>query len=556
MTFTPDNPVLPTHPLELSEILGQIFEQLKNKDNASTLLVSRRWYQVCEGIFWRHLESISDFERMLVLLGEVADIYVGPGDNASPYFRLNLNRYPIHKKWVNFEKHSAFVHSIHLPRLEPYIRACNLIALNRPPRRLFPNLRTLTYTNGADENEFGIEYLSLFMEETVLHFCVRLPSMDAGYRSIQAIESISTMTNLRYLEVTCRNLIKEVVEALSGVLGDLLKLEVLVLPPYRAVGTIINQLATHGRIKEIRSKDIQSKAVHAFDYSFWRPRVLRSSDVEEPSIGHDAFGTLTLLTFSADAEGVKKLLLNGGERFPSTIRSLHVEMAKKESAQDLNSLFHVVRARCPSLVDFRYSDTSEASIPFGSADAIRWSGLDFETIRPILFHSLVSLHITHHAPLQWSADHLRTLASSLPLVESLTLNHCPMENPAKPSPPIQSLSSFAKGCLNLKYLAIYVDASVPFTLQDSDRQPFRELATLNFGWSQITRESSEDVAVMLAQLLPATCAIISEQGPRFILQAGPLSDLWENVIRNRNMLLRMRKRVDRFMIIRGMQTEG
>ncbi|RDB24761.1 hypothetical protein Hypma_008147 [Hypsizygus marmoreus] len=331
---------LPTQALELSEILGQIFEQLENKDNASALLVSRRWFQVCEGIFWRHLESTSDFERMLVLLGEAADMYVGPEDNASPYFRLNLNRYPIHKKWANFEKHSAFVHSIHLPCLAPYIRACNLIALKRPPRRLFPNLRTLTYTNCSDEHDSGIEYLGLFMEETVLYFSVRLPNMDTGYSSIQAIESISTMTNLRYLEVTCMNLNKQVVESLSGVLGDLHKLEVLVLPPYRAVGTIINRLATHGSIKEIRSKDIQSKAIH----SYVLPRVLRSSDVEEPSIGHDAFPSLTFLTFCANTEGVKKLLLNGGEHFPSTIRCLQVEMAKREFAQDLNSLFHIMGA--------------------------------------------------------------------------------------------------------------------------------------------------------------------------------------------------------------------
>ncbi|RDB22929.1 hypothetical protein Hypma_009867 [Hypsizygus marmoreus] len=558
MSSIPDQQPRPAHPLETPELLEEIFRHSEHKDNAVHLLVCRDWFQVCKRIFWQHLDCPSDFERLVALLGEQLDHghYGAMRMGSKIYSRINLSTYPVHAQWDTFYKYCALIQSVDLPDLQSYAQICRLITSNRTGPMLFPSLRALNYTKGSDNSDSGLQYLrDLFVQQTILRFSVRLPAAERHHvhkHTIDVIDSILTMANLVYLEITCKNLSKEAMESLHQIVGDLEKLETLVLPPYRATCDIVDRLATHMTIKEIRSKDIHGCYPRGLDV------------VGRPHILDDSYHNLNLLIYCANAEDVQELLSNGNDHFPACIQGLHLEMAKREYTPAVKSLFRLVQNHCPGLVDFCYRDDAntalDASSPFDPLPGyIRpydtLYTLRYDTFQPIVsFSRLVTLHIRHHAALMWTADQLTDLAHSLPRIQSLFLNENPLEMPTWPAASIQILSAFARSCPKLTDLAIFLDALDSFNPGQSE--PFRVLSTLRMGWSPISSASWEDVVALFIQLLPNKCVIdINEvHRPSRLQGANNSHEIWRRAIQSRDLLFRVQKRAFRPMITRGVQT--
>ncbi|RDB18265.1 hypothetical protein Hypma_000665 [Hypsizygus marmoreus] len=520
----------PAHPLETPELLGAILAHSDKKVVTANLFLSKRWFLVGQEILWRSLEDAAQFENMLSLLGEL----VVDGPSGGPiYNRLNLDGYPHVDKWKKFQKYSVFIRSIYLPDLHLYAKACALISLNRPFLDLFPNLVTLHYDEGSDSNKLGLQYLPLFMQPSILRFSVRLPDFHGCLCTIQVIETIPQRTpDLVYLEITSINLSVEALVALHQVVGELQNLETLVLPPYRVVGDIIDVLALHDRIREIKSKDVHGGRLH---------RLAGSAHTGQPYLFPESYQTLEFLTFCANAESATKLLED--PHFPSGIGGLHLEMPDRVSSSIATSLLLTVQRTCTSLEDFRFSDTAWDS-SLGNQHFLPYS-----TFIPVLsIPALTVLHIHHHCPLPWTAGQLTELARSLPLLQSLHLNENPVDARIQPSAPFPTLLAFAQHCQNLKSLGIFLDASIPFILEESEFLPFRLLQGLHLGLSPISQERVEDVVVLLTRLLPNTCNIILSSDP------SSSNTAWGEVVRLRDLLSRVQIRVRQPTVAVGMQT--
>ncbi|RDB18715.1 hypothetical protein Hypma_014661 [Hypsizygus marmoreus] len=511
----------PAHPLETPELLGAILAYSSKKVVTSNLFLSKRWFSVGREILWKSLENQSDFENLLSLLGELVDR--SPG--GSLYNRLNLDGYPQADKWKKFQEYSILIRSIHLPNLHSYAEACALISLNRPFLDLFPSLGTLHYNQGCDDNKLGLQYLPLFLQPSILRFSVRLPDLGVaqGYLCvIQVIETIpKRMPHLVYLEITSRNLSVEALLTLHQVVGDLQNLETLILPSYCVVGDIIDVLALHERIREIKSKDIQGGGLHR--------RLVGAGRWGQPYLFPESYQALEFLTFCADAQSATKFLED--PHFPSGIGGLHLEMPIRESASTVASLFQIVQQTCPCLEDFRFSDAAFAPDP-GSPHF-----LPYRTFVPILsYPTLTVLHVHHHRALPWTEGQLMELARSLPLIESLRLNESPLEAHVQPSVPFPILLAFAQHCPNLKCLGLFLDASSPFVCEELGFFCFRVLQDLHLGLSPVSPERLEDVLVLLTRLLPSTCDIILSPEP------SSSSTVWGEVVRLRDLFSRVQNR--------------
>ncbi|RDB23465.1 hypothetical protein Hypma_009376 [Hypsizygus marmoreus] len=370
------------------------------------------------------------------------------------------------------------------------------------------------------------------MQPSILRFSARLPDLQGPLCTIQVIETIpKRMADLVYLEITSRNLSVEALLTLHQVVGELQNLETLVLPPYHVVGDIIDVLALHDRIREIKSKDVHGGRLH---------RLEGSAHAGQPYLFPESYQTLEFLTFCASTESATKLLED--PHFPCGIGGLHLEMPHRVSSGVVTSLLQTVQRTCTSLEDFRFSDTASDPFPGNS------HFLPYSTFMPVLsFPALTVLHIRHHCPLPWTAAEIMELARSLPLIESLHLNENPVDARVQPSAPFPTLLAFAQLCQNLKCLGVFLDASSPFIWEESEFFHFRLLQDLHLGLSPISQERVEDVVVLLMRVLPNACNIILGS------DASSSNTAWGEVVRLRDLLSRVQIRVTQPRIMVGVQ---
>ncbi|RDB25766.1 hypothetical protein Hypma_006964 [Hypsizygus marmoreus] len=421
------------------------------------------------------------------------------------------------KDWQRFERYAHLIRSISLPDLHEFRMVCTMITQTQPPGTiLFPNLRTVQFC-AHDLGDDLVHYVQ-FMVPSVTKLEFMLTGRDAvelgsSFRFLFSCIP-NRMNNLRSLSISLTTIKAHpgiFVGILARTLEGLTNLEYLVLPPCVVVGKVITSLSQHKHLLEINPA-YGSLSTEAYS--------MASCSTSYPILTDLSFPSLNVLTFCTIPSSAHTLLAN--PHFPANqISRIHIQILPRKylhhaMTREPESVALVMQAladNCINIADV--SITEIMKCPNINSTFV----MSYRDIRELLrCTSITSLKIELKACLQWTAQDVNEFASSLPAAITLMLNEAPLY-PVQPTVRIATvriapaLSAFARHCLQLRQLGVFVDARTqPNSFESEDLKcpvfpAFRSLDVLSVGSSPITCSSQNivDVTAFLLAVLPATC---------------------------------------------------
>ena len=382
----------------------------------------------------------------------------------------------------------------------PQIAAASFadISETRTSLSLLPHLREFTYATAFSSHR---RYAVLFMSESVRRFNLRLDNGPEPLRPF--FENIpARMPHLMTLDLRTSRLASVIEEDFMHLLGELPRLEKLVVPPYHITSRVMETLAKSPNLGVIE-----------FQYLHYQG-IGNKQDVEafNPSIPEDGFPALWDLSLSTHLSQFIPVVVDTLAPAAKNLTSLYIHAISVESEASVRQYLTVIGENFPSIKSIYVE-----ALP-GPTMSTQWDNTESEfealtlgTLEPLLdCHHLTTFELMYPIPLSLTLDDLETLTRGWPTLEVIDLNREPVIlGPAigtQSNLTLRALLPFARNCSNLRKLGLYLHATeVDLPSVSEIPRPFSKLTDLNVGLSNIGEP--EAIALFLSRICPADCNI-------------------------------------------------
>ncbi|KAK7453338.1 hypothetical protein VKT23_012017 [Stygiomarasmius scandens] len=455
------------------------------------------WSELALDALWY---EVDDLEILLKPFGQIVvtsrNIKV---ENATSYsydpWRIitettyELQSLPSHSQWLRFQQlYAPRVRILRLKVEDPHKAQSlvNLLSQIRSFEPLLPNLRTVKwnrlFAKGLREPVFA------FTHERIQQFDLT----DTGEYSLGkyiACEAIVTrMPNLTKLALNIEPDVKYV-PALINMIKGLKSLQLLTIPPFFDMSSIIVFLSVLQGLKELRI------------FSPQNGRVVKTLKYHRDAASV-YFPVLESLTIFCNYETTSALFCH---EIPH-LKHIHVLTPIRERPIHVQGLLAKISNTCPRVTQI------SLGIKYGTihAQEVKQSFspdclVTLETISPILRSSISSFRIQHPLPLDFGLNDIDVIASSWPRLKILNLGCDPLavQQPTIHKLGLQAIFPFIRHCPDMEELGLFIDAKssdIPLTVEiDALPKPFARLRILSFGMSDIGHEN------VIAQFLSFIC---------------------------------------------------
>ncbi|KAL1940967.1 hypothetical protein VTO73DRAFT_7603 [Trametes versicolor] len=508
----------------IDELLVMIFAYLDDRALSRAACVCKHWSEIALDCLWH---EVTDLRRALTVLAPLA---LRPERAATtsiraptayvcvqpPLFVQKLLTQPWQAfkrpltadDWQRFQRYSARVRRLrydqrharsttdrakrHVPL---HTKVFDDLSATCPYPDIFPNLQSLTwFACPSSRQHLSVVFMHRRVKHLGLHMYRSEPHAFTAFLS-DACARCSGITSLELrLEEPMRHLEQDVILLLRG-LPQLLQLS---LPIFSLTPRIFVEL---------------SRLKHVVSITLGHPAQAEPGDRRDvadfaPTIPDDAFVTLRNLAFSTRLPDATRLLHT--TQYPARLTRLHIKSVAITTPVELRDFFCAVRDRCSSLVDLSVDYIIAPDSPITSPPPPRRERPSLETFRPLFSaRSIRVFEFRWDYALNLSDDDMEGFASGWPALESLQLNPEPVPEPDGPKLSLCALIPFARHCLNMRYLALHVDArdfpDLSRFARSPATMPFKCLETLAVGLSAISK--AEPVTLFLSQLLPLGCPV-------------------------------------------------
>ncbi|KAG6811969.1 hypothetical protein H0H92_005073 [Tricholoma furcatifolium] len=356
----------------------------------------------------------------------------------------------------------------------------------RPVMEVFPALETLVCRSHEDVLYPSVAFLHSGVQRWIL-------DVGPGGYIFEPTFEFGKMHNLAHLELGDCISVSNLFHIFTAL--EVLPLETISLPPFRATYTVLASFSRWKALREINSnRDLESGHSRC-----WKDHV-------SYLFGVDAFPSLIALTISGCPYDLSILL--DDENFPYHIHSLAVQ--HMPCTDDPVPTYQKIVAKCPAVTKFVLHDS----------DADSYS--PFTSLRPFLSLKLTRLVVKPCNPLSYDATEIEELVRSLPFIEELDLG---TEASALDAPlgtfTFDYLLLFSTHCPRLTRLGIHLDVSKECNPSPPNLVPFSALRELDLAGSFLF-DNVHDVnraAILLSKILPPHCRCICQ--PRGWLDSEP-----------------------------------
>ena len=387
------------------------------------------------------------------------------------------------------------------PTYPPKISTAALeeISLTRTGLSLLPHLRELTYSTASSSGHW--RFAILFMNESVrrlnlwlTHGLIPLrPFLDNIPARMPHLTTLDLRTGLRASAIE---------DDFIHLLGELPRLERVVVPPYHITSRVMEVLAKAPNLGVIEFEYLQYQGIGD------------KRDVTDlnPNIPKGGFSALWDLCLSAHLSQFIPLVAGTPASAAKNLTSLYLHAISVENEASVRQYFTVV-GECFPLIKAIHLE----ALP-GPIMSTQWGMTtpDFEvltldTLEPLLnCPHLTTFELMYPTPLSLTLDNLETLTSKWPTIEVIDLNRQPvLLGPAMGTTSnltLRALLPFARNCPNLRELGLYLHATETDLPSVSEiPRPFSKLTDLNFGLSSVG--DLKAVALFLRRICPTDCNI-------------------------------------------------
>ena len=356
---------------------------------------------------------------------------------------------------------------------------------------LFPNLKALNYKVSSHET-----HCFFFMQPSVKCFTLELANIADPD---PLIDGIVRMPNLTYLELISH---RNDLDGLADAIMELRSLRVISLPVYYLTWRMLEILADLSHLEEFKCS---SPLPASFDPSKPVSQCFLPSNLP---FRRSAFPVLKKLTLATAIAPLLNHLVQ--QSFLRRLSTLHLILTQPEPPSQIQILLTALSQYMVTLKDFSLEDLDYLVSKIKGRTGASYANcrISFNNLEPILaLRNLTSLRFRFKFPLaeSWTNHEVEVLSVTLPNIETLALN----ENPyvvlpeSHPTLTLDILRHFARNCLKLQHLGIYVSGRMGITTETG---AFRALRTLDVGRSSV--QDKAHIAVFLAQVLMPMCKII------------------------------------------------
>ncbi|KAG6849834.1 hypothetical protein H0H93_004518, partial [Arthromyces matolae] len=399
---------------------------------------------------------------------------------------------PQQPNWKTFLDYACLVRSITHTADSNLHSALRFVSQARPVLNPFPNLRSYKCTVSEDAQLFPF---SMFSHPGLKHLSIVFPHK-------RPCQLVPFTLPVRQLHGLSRFQMTGQVENLSKtikVLRELPNLNTLLLPPFLAS---LEVLEACSRLPALRQLLSSGKAIDT-ECSCHSEKA-----GAQPTLTAGCFPVLTTLTIAGCAAELSSVIQQS--HFPARIKNLRINRKQCSTVvpADLANFHQSLAGVCSNLKSYYLFSTFDELAP------------SFDEIQPLLSLKLHKLQIRDYYPLTFTSIELGELVTSLPKLTVLYLNPSPsdasnrftglLEHTAGVS--IDVLPVIARACPNLQKLGILLNGLRVPTDDIHNVPPFREsLHRLNVGLSLLPDENLQQVALYLAQVLPANCQLVIDE---------------------------------------------
>ena len=382
----------------------------------------------------------------------------------------------------------------------PQINAASLteISETRTNLSLLPHLREFTYaTVFTGHRRFAV----LFMNESVRRFNFRL---DTGPEPLRPfLDNIpARMPHLTTLDLRTSRHASSIEDDFVHLLGELPRLEKVVVPPYHITSRVTETLAK-----------LPNLGVIEFQYLLYQG-IGDKADVEDfnPTISRDGFPALWDLSLSAHLSQFIPVVVDTLAPAAKNLTSLYIHAISVENEASVRQYLTILGENFP-LIKSIYVEALPGPIMSAQWQEMEpeFEVLTLDTLKPLLDCShLTTFELMYPIPLRLTLDDLETLTKRWPTLEVIDLNREPVvlgsAMGTRSDLTLRALLPFARNCPNLRKLGLYLNATEADLPSVSDiPRPFTKLTELNVGLSSIGEP--EAVALFLSRICPADCNV-------------------------------------------------
>jgi len=382
----------------------------------------------------------------------------------------------------------------------PHITAASLaeISETRTSLSLLPHLREFTYSTIFHSHR---RFAVLFMNESVRRFNLRLDNGPEPLRPF--LDNIpARMPHLTTLDLRTSRPAPAIEEDFVHLLGELPRLEKIVVPPFHITSRILETLSKALNLGVIEFQYLQYQGIGD------------KADVEDlnPSIPKDGFPSLWDLSLSAHLSRFIPVVADTLAPAAKNLTSIYVHAISVESEATVRQYLTVVGENFP-LIKSIYVEALPGptmSTQWGEMEP-EFEALTLDTLKPLLdCPHLTTFELMYPIPLCLTLDDLETLTGRWPTLEVIDLNREPvilgLAMGTQPNLTLRALLPFARNCPNLRKLGLYLHATEMDLPSVSEiPRPFFKLTDLNVGLSSIGEP--EAVTLFLSRICPADCNI-------------------------------------------------
>ena len=382
----------------------------------------------------------------------------------------------------------------------PQIDAASLteISETRTSLSLLPLLREFTYATAFISHQ---RFAVLFMNESVRRFNLRLSDGPEPLRPF--FDNIpARMPHLTTLNLRTSRLASSIEEDFVHLLGELPRLEKVVVPPYHITSRIMEAFA-----------GLPNLGVVEFQYLRYQG-IGDKEDLERfnPMIPEDGFPALWDLSLSAHLSQFIPVVVDSLAPAAKNLTSLYVHAISVESEASVRQYFTVVGENFP-LIKSIYVEALPGPIMSTQWEETEpeFEALTLDTLKPLLdCPHLTTFELMYPIPLCLTLDDLEALTSRWSTLEVIDLNREPVilgsAMGIQSNLTLRALLPFARNCPNLRKLGLYLHATEADLPSVSDvPHSFTKLTQLNLGLSSI--EDPETVALFLSRICPVDCNV-------------------------------------------------
>lgn len=418
----------------------------------------------------------------------------------SPFFVQRFRRSLQVQDWQRWDRYARRVRILDIDDRRPIVRRKQLEPsmyeeINRtcPRQELLPNLQRFAWwTVNAERQQRSL----VFMHPNIKEISMHLYDTPAHPLSAYVDDILARVPHLTKLEVRAVAPMREIESQVLALAHGLPQLKSLVVPMYSITSTAIVELSKVPKLETI-------EFAHPIEGGTGD-----RADVAEfaPLLAPGAFPSLKKFSFSAHLRHAVNFISSPSA--PKNLTSLYLQVLAIDNPPILHHFFTVVAEQYAQLTELRVDFLLGPDAPIVTPPPPPASRPSLWTIRPILAcRRMRKFELRWDYKLSISEADIEELALSWPCLEILLLNCDPIPEADSPMLTPRALLPFARHCLRLRELALYIDGSrVPPTSADPV-QPFRALERLAFGSSPV--DAVDPMALFLSQLCPVNCEIVA-----------------------------------------------